>query len=411
MHNFILKVNGKTVIPDDTDHLYRTYSGKPGKHLKEVKSSIAESYIKLLWPDDADDMKYLEEWVNNKINRINKGRNITLAYDSESVCLQFGEVFTDSFDLFKWKKGTPIPKIETNDGIIVFFYNRNDDEKNLKACDILRPLLENKRVTILTFDLTMDLQVLLKFGINANRTRMIDAQLLSTDKNADEFISTVNNTGLDVFIKRMKNKDSLAIRAIKQVKEGEKNFPHSANKFLIQALELKKTAVVSEEFLNYSANDIFLTALMVVEIMTQNELDFVIEQSKKKIQQFDDYYNKYKTVTLFRQAEYSRINHTVITEGSIQDTDRTEQLLSRWNEIKGYHNCIKANIDLINDRLHIDQTTKEIVERKLETVTRILKESLYRVKALAILANPNPKGEEEDDTEDGVAQLDDLNMF
>lgn len=414
MENFVLKVHGKTVILDESTPV-KMFSAHYAKDLKTIRSSIANAEARLLWPDSQEDMDFLKLWVQEKVDKLNRGRNVTIAYDSESVCFQFGEVFPDSFDLFKWKEGNVIPQIIPNGSIIVFFYNKSDDKINNNVpCSILKPLLEHPKMTLLTFDFTLDIEVLYLFGINVNLKRMIDCQLLANvDKNDNEdLIATTNNRSLAMSIKKMVNKDGMAFTAKKEMNEGEKDFPHAANKYLILHNDIPATAVISTEFLGYSANDVFLTALMAVETMAKNKLDDVIELTRKKVDQFNKLYNKYNKVKIFREAEYCRMNITVITQGSIDDTSRIDFLINKWDEISKFKKVIDAEIPEIDDKLRLDQKTKDIVMKKFEKIESVLKlpENTRRIKMIALLANPkgDKDGDDDDDDDDGQDGLDDF---
>jgi len=404
LDNFILKMSHPTkqVTYEDDDHV-PLYSAESGKNVRYVQSSIAKEDVKIMWPDVKEDMNYLQQWVDMKLDKLKKGKNVTLSYDSECVCLQFGEVFPETFDIFDWKMGSKIPHINGKDGIIVFFYNKGDDRENVETpCKILKPLLEHPKVTLLTFDFTLDIEFLLKKGINVNKSRIIDCQLLSSDVDQEELISTSNNRSLNAAIRLSKNKDPMAFIARKEVEEGLKDFPWNANKFLIKEKELPITAIVSTDFLSYSANDIFLTAVMAVEVMTKYKLKFVIEKTQEKVKQFNEYWNQYGRVSSFREAEYCRIFYTVIMQGTISESDRVDQLLSRWNEMTKFDEKIKLNLDPINEMLNVNQNTKETIKRKLTKVTDILKKQIKLVKKYALLANP--KENKSTDSESGYVE-------
>ena len=409
MENFVFKISGKTMILGD-DVCIGNYSAKSGKNMRDIMSSIAKSNVRVLWPDVKEDMDELKRWTDGKLNKLAKKKNVTLAYDSECVCLQLGEVFPETFDIFKWKQDTPIPKVNPNDGIIVLFYNKGDDKFSYEGPKkILKPLLEHPHVTLLTYDFTADIELLMNFGINVNKTRIIDGQLLSAEDNQEELISTTRNRSLKMAIKKMKNKDSMTFNAKREIVNGEKDFPWNANMFLIKQKNLPMTSIVSTDFLSYSANDIFLTALIAVEVMTQNELDSVIQKTREKMKQFTSYWKDYHFVSSFREAEYCRLFYTVIMQGSIQDTDRIDQLLSRWNELSKYQKNINLNNEKINQIMNIDQETKETVKRKLEKVTKILNEQrISHVRMVALLANPKEGTPEGDDgvDEDEIEALD-----
>ena len=144
---------------------------------KEVLCPVSKTNVLLLWPDNEANRAFLKKWVDQRVAILNDSHlYVTLAYDSESVCAQFGDVFSNYFDIYKWKKGDEIPKINPNQGIIVLFYNEKDGQKNKSLLEIMKPLLEHLRLTLLTFDFTMELGTLYSSQIYPKTDHILDAQ-------------------------------------------------------------------------------------------------------------------------------------------------------------------------------------------------------------------------------------------
>lgn len=129
-----------------------------GYNLREIHSEISDSTIRILWPDEKDDVEFLTEWVQKRVKILDDNYNVTLAYDAEGVCMQFGDIFNPDVDYYNWnKRDNDIPKIKTNESIIISFYKHKDDhELDPILVETMKPLLEHEKVTFITFDFTYD---------------------------------------------------------------------------------------------------------------------------------------------------------------------------------------------------------------------------------------------------------------
>ena len=233
------KAGFKIIIPGRTQSREfeeeTNFNGVSGLSENSVESSVSKSNVKIFWPNNETHLKQLKVWVDAKLNILKRGGNVTLAYDAESVCIQLGDVFGNKFDYYNYNKGNTIPPIRKDDGIIVFYYeNVSKYKENNKAINVLKPLLEHPKITLLTFDFTMDLELLLKFGINVKTSRIIDAQMLTVGEisDSDDLIVRANNSSLKHIIGSMRNSDKMSEAAIRAIESNEKRFPFDANNFL-----------------------------------------------------------------------------------------------------------------------------------------------------------------------------------
>ena len=214
-----------------------------GYNLYEICSEISNNKVRVLWPDEKEDIRYLKEWVQIRVNKLNrKNKNITLAYDAESVCMQFGDIFDENVDYYNWDPTIEIPEIKTNECIIISFYQHtNPYLLNPILINIMKPLLEHPRITLITFDFIFDFDKLYNFDINIQTKKIIDAQLMNLpindyyDDNNDDYISLTGWKSLSDFILQAEdnNENYLLIYNAKQsVKKDKKKFPHEENSFL-----------------------------------------------------------------------------------------------------------------------------------------------------------------------------------
>ena len=71
-----------------------------GYNLREIISTIVDSNVRILWPDEQNDIDFLEDWVLKRVKIFNNNKHVTIAYDAESVCMQFGDIFNENVDYY-----------------------------------------------------------------------------------------------------------------------------------------------------------------------------------------------------------------------------------------------------------------------------------------------------------------------
>jgi hypothetical protein len=154
-----------------------------GLQLKSLPSPVSEGPVKIVWPEDADGVDFLESWVDARLTKVTHGKFVTLAFDTESdnqgpLCFQIGEIFNDNFNPFDSRSQVPIvPPIGSSESVIVFVKNRSGVNQFQRISAILGPLFTNPKVTIATFDCTNDLLNLEKIGIQSTFATVVDCQV------------------------------------------------------------------------------------------------------------------------------------------------------------------------------------------------------------------------------------------
>ena len=372
-----------------------------------VKSSIGGDDVRIFWPSNAKDRKELKRWVNEKLVDLNDGKNVTLAYDSEDVCFQFGDIFDHSFDLFNWKECDPIPKIKTNESIILNFYDfDNRDVKNPALINIMKPLLEHPRVTILTYDLTFDLNNLYDFGIRITTRRIIDAQLLRTpgDSILEERKDLICSTGwesLECFTQKTLEVDDvnagIRSRAKQNINSCMKKFPHDENHFVIENAKLPKSTTFTKRFFEYSSDDIFLTAIAAIDVISRNQLDYVIQKTSEKVELFNQYYERYGSASMMRDLSYLKGKINLYCNSWFNlNNNNVSQLLNDYKNIQKLIKILDLNNQELMEELGADQETKEILKKQFEKIRVCLmkNENYNRIQKRAYLTpvpEYNPK--------------------
>jgi hypothetical protein len=289
-----------------------SFHAKPGFSMQSVPASITGATMRLVWPDVQNDIDLLATWTAAQIEKLENGRQVTIAFDTESVCLQFGVVFNDEFDVLA--PSEPIPPIGQQDGFLVFFYTRNGTLRPEAPARVIAPLFEHPSMTILTFDFTEDIQKLRDFGIEPNTTRLIDAQLWGRSEEVSQLRGTDFN-GLGPTVRDSQNDDPCMDQARDWILSGQKDFPWDADHFLMLAHKLPETAIVTQVFLEYSANDVPLTAIACREVLWHGEIDKVRAATQRKLEECRELERKFGVPSgLFRQAEFARSHLSSTTQ-------------------------------------------------------------------------------------------------
>ena len=368
-----IKMNKKRiVISKQTDDFVRQMVSEfkeewneAGYNLNEIQSEISNDKVHILWPDEPKDVIFLKEWVQRRIDILEDNKNdyhVSLAYDAESVCMQFGDIFDKTFDYYNYNENeneNEIPKIKTNEAIIISFYKHKGDDYSIDPTlvNIMKPLLENQKITLITFDFTYDFDKLYKFDINIKTNRIIDIQLskLPEENGMNEnkdFICSTGWRSIGDFILQAKedNNDAnanLIYRAKASVKQGKKKFPHEENNFLIKHFNYPSICQFTRLFLEYSAGDIFYTAVACVDILARCQLEEVKERSANKYKSYEEYRSKYGFVQYVRQAYYVRESFTSAIQAQFSKENKTYQILSYHKKLESFVTLLEECPDLL----------------------------------------------------------------
>jgi hypothetical protein len=173
---------------------------------------------------------------------------------------------------------------------------------------------------------------------------------------------------------------------------GQKAFPWDANHFLMMGHKLPETAIVTMVFLEYSANDVPLTAIACKEVLWHGEINQVMAGTQAKLRECRDVEQRLRVPPpLFRQAEFARIDLNSATQGKFVEEDITDYLLKMWAKI---HNLLMIHEEMKtrgNDTLvRVDEAMEKTLQKRLERLDDLLRraEHLDEVRRLAELARP-----------------------
>ena len=411
-----LQITKGSTQSNDMDDIYESDklismfkdNGIKGTTIREIKSPIGQQNVRVLWPDRNDDIEFLKQWTKERLDILKLNLNVTLSYDSECACLQFGDIFEYHFDCFKWKNGDQIPKIKNCQSIILTIYQCNKPyEKSLNLINIIKPLLEHPNVTLITFDFTYDLDKLFKLGINIKTKRIIDTQLSVVLGDPEQLITSTNWKSLASLIRNISKEDlvnqELFLNAIDRINNQSKQFPHEENKFCFKYLDIPKICIFTKTFFEYSSDDIFLTAILFVDILLKQRLDSVKEYSSKKLEQYFEIKDKYGYPTYLRNAHFTCEHYTKAKQSYFDNNFDAVMLLRLLKLLNSYISLWKKGIEYINsDILNMTEKDLEIFERRAESVIAILKsgDNLIYIKERAILSNITGIDETEQNIDD-----------
>ena len=317
-----------------------------------------------------------------------------------------GEIFEGNFDIFNLPNS--IPKIGSCQGIITFFYNQKGEFEINPIKPLLQRIFSHPNITLITFDFTNDLSKLFKLGFKPNMKRIFDSQTYSIPNNSDKKIITYTEVhGLSQIIRLMESECDEFVAPAKININQKIDFPWDVNLFLIKLNNLPKISMVTEKFLEYSANDIPLTALACKFILLNPEYyKICIIQTEKKVKEFEknlflgqkileerkktkkNFFkknfinlNKYK-----RQAAFIYKNVSNTFQCSIEESHYSNQLITLWRHHHQILQLLKLNIEKINLKLKKDYNNDfNTFENRIQKIQDILKErnlDLYEVSLL-----------------------------
>ena len=345
---------------------------------KSIKSSITGGSFRILWPDNNEDIFYLKQRVKKMVERMNKGNKITIAYDAESVCIQFGQVFTDNFKPSIIRNKNDIPPIGNDEGMIVFFYSKETSKKNDTLMKLVKPLFEHKNVIILTFDFTFDLEILQKFDINPNPIGIIDSQLIdyTNDNNVkNNLILETKVRSLKSHIKTLQYQSNFSKAAQNEIeKNKEKDFPFDENQFIMKITKVPKISAVTTTFLRYSANDVPLTALVFADVLYQNKFEHVQKFTQQKLCDFIQIKSIVKKPTFIREAIFlSKYKNILIQE--VNEDAKSTELIKKWRRITDIKKLLSKNNDFITKTIfRFNENQIRLLDQNYEKVEKLLKE-------------------------------------
>jgi len=339
-----------------------------GINIKEVFMPITGSKYEIIW--GTSDFSSLRLQIHNYIALLESGKEVTIAFDTESVCIQFGFVFNSDFDIMDFNN-EDIPEIGDCPGFIIMYIDEKGEIIDFsELSSILSPLFGHPRVTILSFDFTRDLKVLSDLRIEFNTSRLFDAQVSSIGNKIDSIIRNTAVKGLESLISQSMCDDPYMNRAKDWLADKHKEYPWDANRYLIHHKDLSIVSYVTEEFLQYASADIALTALSCKDFLMKGSAERVALLSKMKLDEFNDF-GPYIAHNI-RQIEFGRSKISPIMEGKLDHTLQTQTLLGYWSHIYELIEFAKNHQQILFNELRFTDNMFKTLKQKEEKCREIL---------------------------------------
>jgi hypothetical protein len=347
--------------------------------IDRLRATISGGEVRVIWPDDHDWENALNLWMQPLVGRLNAGEKLTVALDTESICVQVGEIF-GTFDVLEGKPDD-LPEVGNRVAMIVFFHTRQDvpDARAVKA---MAPLFTHRNLTIATFDLTLDVLKLKELGVEVNRRRLLDAQLWRMSSANPLTCKDVKT--LARAIRVSSRDDPMAERA--QSHEEEKGRPWEELHFVIESRGLPETVIVTRRFLEYAANDVALTGLALAEVIRRGFVQQVQRATQQKLKKVDECEGEYGSVIAgmhVRQLAFMA-NDLPAIEGGMLRGDGLRSLLEQWEAWRAIISAQECNAML--DRTTQKLPLEEKKRRRDAIAERIMSDPDF-VRALDSLAN------------------------
>ena len=347
-----------------------------GYKLSSIYSEVADDDVRILWPDEENDVQFLNKWVKARTEKLDEGDYVSLVYNStESVSMQFGDVFDESFDYYDGEYYLDTPEIKTNESIIISLYNHTGDYAlNTILIDTMKPLLEHPRLTLLTFDFTEELDTLYKYGIKIHTTRVIDSQLLkpSNDEFNKDFICSRGWESIGSMVKdanKELNNANLIARAKECIDNNNNEFPHKENDFLVKAYNYPQICKFTKDFLKYLAENIFYTAIVAVDVLSSHHLNDVKDRSLKKLILYIRYKKRYGEVKYVHKAFLDRDSFTTAVQAHFSNDSLTYQLKSYYETLSDYIIITKRDMRKI---IPFTEEDKIAIHKRYKTICEIM---------------------------------------
>lgn len=129
---------------------------------------------------------------------------------------------------------------------------------------------------------------------------------------------------------------NIIIRAKDNIKKGMKKFPHEENKFLFTNFNIPYICQFTKLFLEYSAGDIFYTAIVGVDVLSRGQLPEVREKSKNKYREYVKYQKELKKAQYARQAYYVRESFTSAIQAQFSKDTATHQIMTYYKILRSF---------------------------------------------------------------------------
>jgi hypothetical protein len=238
----------------------------------QVIEPISRTQFAIINAQDPQHLQTIRDWSTRIVQRLNAGRNATIAFDTEGVCLgeapnslvclQFCEIYDDSYDPFCTigRQQSQCPHIAPKAGFFIIVPT---------SASIMREVnnvFEHQRVCLISFDFAGDVACLQEAGFRVNLNRLIDCQAVSSRPQGNlTYLTNVKVLGLAKHIARCDvTVDPLV--SVAKSQGNTKSMNWDAIFFTMTHDKTPKQSLLSQSVLTYAASDIVLQAWRGVDV-------------------------------------------------------------------------------------------------------------------------------------------------
>jgi hypothetical protein len=367
--------------------------------ITQVIEPISKRHFTVINPHDPQHMQTIQDWSRAIVERLNAGRSVTIAFDTEGmflgeepdslVCLQFGEIYNDSYDPFGMLNRPRCPPIAPKPGFIV---------RIPTSADIIREIsnvFQHQRISLISFDFVCAVACLQEEGFRLNLNRLIDCQTFdSRPKGGMTHLTNVKVRGLAKEITRCDMTIDPLVSAA-QYKGKKKTMHWDATFFMMIYDKAPKQSLLSESMLTYAASDIVLTGLSWSSVVQQGCAAVCIRNTAAKVREFNELQRKFGHVlapSFVRRMAFFKF-YDLETYGTFPPNVRTAEnidaVLEQWRQ---------SRLTMTVERILNRQQTRIPSHRHVEInkqAYQILSGIIGRIRRLAI-----PLDDDDDDDSD-----------
>jgi hypothetical protein len=253
-----------------------------------VTEPISRQQFRLIHSDDADDLRFLQDWSEQIDLRLDSGReHVTLAFDVQGlrlgehphtgICLQVCEIYDETYDVFD-DEATTCPALRPKSGLIITL------PLQLAVKDCVNRVFDHPRIALLSFDYTAKVCVLQEEGVNINLSRVIDCQATNRSKFGTQLEDIKTRPLLEHIQMCGPDIDQLVTAAKQQIQAFRIDW--DAVTFVIVHDGLPKTAFVTRQFLEAAASGVVYVGLVWTRLVWNGLADQCIRASAQKSKEY-----------------------------------------------------------------------------------------------------------------------------
>jgi hypothetical protein len=311
--------------------------------ITQVIEPISKTRFTVINPRNPQHIQTIHDWSTTIVERLDAGGNVTIAFDTEGlflgeepnslVCLQFGEIYNDSYDPFCAlnPRRCQCPHIAPKPGFIITFPTSPD------IIRAINKVFQHHRICFISFDFVCDVACLQEAGVRLNLNRLIDCQTVDSQPHGRiTHLTNVKIRGLATHITRCDVTVDPLVSVAKS--QGNKKPMHwDAIFYMMIHDRMPKQSLLSQLMLTYAASDIVLTGMTWSGCVQQGRADICIRNTRAKVGEFNEIQRRFGHVlapSVVRQMEFFK-SYKIQSYGTFPSNIITvndiEAVLGQWH--------------------------------------------------------------------------------